>query len=152
MLNQLNSSKNNSSYARKFRKFIINGLPFISAQLIITVMLYFQALSHLSLIVLGFLLVEISVLMFVNQIIPSERRYYALRAETDHFLKLVRRLNTTALRMKRTDVPNYHREFEEIQQEMKCSVDRMGTVAGKTNEELETIEPDIPVRAVQNDG
>ncbi len=152
MSSPLHVPENKPSFARQLRKSFLYGLPFISAQLIITVILFSQALSHLSLLVLGFLLVEVSVLLLINRIIPNERRYNALRAETDQFLKLVRRLNTTAIRMSRTDVPSYHKEFEEIQREMKCSVDRMGMVAGKTDEEIESIEADRPIRAVQNGG
>ncbi len=152
MSSQADVSEKKSSLARQIRKSVLHGLPFIGVQLIITVMLFSQALSHLSLVVLGFLLVEVSVLMLANRIMPNERRYHALRAETNDFLKLVRRLNTTAIRMSRTEIPNYHREFEKIQQEMKCSVDRMAAVAGKTDAELAAVDPDVPVQGVQGGG
>ena len=134
---------------RQFRRAIVLGLPFIGVQLIISVVLFSQALTHLALIMIGFLLVELSVLMLVNKVVPNERRFLALRRETDHFLKLVRELNTAALRMHRTDVPNYRKEFEDIQASMIQSVHRMGAVAGKTDEDLADEQQEVQAKAAQ---
>jgi hypothetical protein len=136
MTNNYGISTKKTLFVRKLRKTFILGLPFIGIQLIISVILFSQALPYLAIIVLGFLLVELSVLMLVNKVMPNERRYHALRRETDHFLKLVHELNIAAIRMYRTDIPNYHKEFDNIQASMMQSVQRMAAVAGKTDEAL----------------
>lgn len=143
------TSPKQNLFMRQFRKALILGLPFIGVQLVMSVILFSQALPHLAIIVLGFLLVELSILMLVNRVMPNERRYLALRRETDHFLKLVRELNTAAIRMYRTDIPNYRKEFDSIQASMIQSVQRMGAVAGKTHEVLAEEEQEVQAKSVK---
>lgn len=152
MSNEHEVSQKKAMLMRQFRRVVVLGLPFIGAQIIISVILFSQALPHLAMIMLGFLLVELSVLMLVNKVMPNERRYLALRRETDHFLKLVRQLNTAAIRMYRTDIPDYRKEFDNIQASMIQSVQRMGAVAGKTDEDLAEERQEFRVQAVQNNG
>jgi hypothetical protein len=150
MIDNYKISTRKTSFMRQFRKAVILGLPFVGIQLIISVILFSQALPHLAIIVLGFLLVELSVLMLVNKGMPNERRYHALRRETDHFLKLVHELNIAAIRMYRTDIPNYHKEFDNIQASMMQSVQHMAAVAGKTDEELAEEQQEGQAKAAQN--
>lgn len=152
MPNEHEVSQKKAMLMRQFRRAVVLGLPFIGMQIIISVILFSQALTHLALVMLGFLLVELSVLILVNRVVPNERRYLALRSETDYFLKLVRQLNTAAIRMYRTDIPDYRKEFDNIQALMIQSVQRMGAVAGKTDEELAEEQQEVQVQAVQNNG
>jgi len=151
MAEQKEASKKTSALVRQIRRAMVVGLPLIGIQIIISVMLFSQAHSRMAFIMLGFLLVEVSVLMLVNKVVPNERRYLALRSETDHFLSLVRDLNTAAIRMYRTDIPDYRKEFDNIQASMIRSVHRMGHVAGRTDEDLAEEEQEEHVQTAQND-
>ena len=125
---------------RPFRRGLAIGLPFIGAQILLSVIFFSQGHARMALIMLGFLLIEVCVLLLINQVQPNERRYVALRHEADHFLSLVRSLNTAAIRMHRTDSPEHRNEFERIQADMIRSVYRMGAVAGKTDGDLASEE------------
>jgi hypothetical protein len=151
MPNEYETSQKKAMLMRQFRRAVVLGLPFIGVQIIISVILFSQALPHLAIIMLGFLLVELSVIMLVNKVVPNERRYLALRSETDQFLKLVRQLNTAAIRMYRTDIPDYRKEFDKIQASMMDSVQRMAAVAGKTEGDLEEERQEVQTKTAQND-
>jgi hypothetical protein len=151
MSNEHEVSRKKVILMRQFRRAVVLGLPLIGVQIIISVILFSQAHLRLAIVMLGFLLVELSVLMLVNKVVPNERRYLALRSETDHFLKLVRQLNTAAIRMYRTDIPDYRKEFDNIQASMVQSVQRMGAVAGKTDEDLAEEQQEVQAKTAQND-
>jgi membrane-bound ClpP family serine protease len=84
----------------------------------------------------GMLMIEAGVWLLAQRLLPSERRYHALRTEVDQFLQLVRALNTVALSLKAHDVPDTQQALAEIHQAMQQSVARMTTLAGKTDTEL----------------
>lgn len=151
MENEHEASRKKVILMRQLRRAVVLGLPLIGVQILISVILFSQAHLRLAIVMLGFLLVELSVLMLVNKVVPNERRYLALRSETDHFLKLVRQLNTAAIRMYRTDIPDYRKEFDNIQASMVQSVQRMGAVAGKTDEDLAEEQQEVQAKTAQND-
>ena len=146
MAQEKKSSEKKAHMLRQFRRAMAIGLPFIGVQIILSVLLFSQAHSRMAFIMIGFLLVEVSVLMLVNKVQPNERRYLALRNEANHFLSLVRDLNTSAIRMYRTDNPEHRNEFERVQADMIRSVHRMGAVAGKTDEDLAREESEQQVQ------
>lgn len=69
----------------------------------------------------------------------APRQFAALRAETDNFLELVRRLNQAAARLHDTADADAETEIDEIRTAMHQSVDRMTSYAGLTRE---TLDPD----------
>lgn len=136
MQSQSDAPAAKSSSGQMVRKFMHYGLPFIGAQIIISVMLFTQALPNMALVVLGFLLIEVGIWKLAPKLIPDKRQYHALRSQTDQFLNLVRWLNAAALRVKENDTPENRQAIEDIQQKMKRQVERMAAVAGKTDAEL----------------
>ena len=91
---------------------------------------------------LGLVIMEIGIWQLTRIFFPNEREYKPLREETDYFLKLVRRLNTAALRLQKGS-NTAPADIERIREEMFHSVDRMCRLAGRTEEELAltTVKP-----------
>ncbi len=123
---------------RKLRTFIDNALPFIGVALILGAMLTLREDLRIQIAVvgLGILMVELGVWRFGHKVLPSERKYLALRAETDRFIELVRALNTAALAVKANGSPENRQAFQQVQETMQHAVARMAEVAGKTDAEL----------------
>jgi hypothetical protein len=74
---------------------------------------------------LGILLVGAGTWRLGTRLLPNRRIYLGLRSEVEHFIRLVRRLNTHALQEDLGAVA-------ELRIDMKESVDRMVAFAGKT--------------------
>ena len=122
---------------RKYlQRAVIAALLLIGVQLVIGVILFSQAHPRMVYIMLGFLFIELGVIIAINKLPPYERRYLALRSETDYFLGLVYELNIAAIKMHRTHAPYDCQEFDRIQEAMLESIERMSAVAGKTNADL----------------
>lgn len=68
--------------------------------------------------------------------LANKHKYLALRAEVNHFLTLVRQLNAAALALKEHDAPETQHTFEHVRQTMQESVERLATMAAKTETEL----------------
>ena len=64
------------------------------------------------------MLIEVGVWKLANFVLPSERKYVALRAEVDQFITLVRQLNTTALAWHESASPEDLTKFEAVQETM----------------------------------
>lgn len=79
-------------------------------------------------IMAGLLIVLGGFLYAAYPVLTSERRYFALRREVEHFIKLVRELNDVAKGSESND------DFERIKSKMTESIDRMATLAGKESE------------------
>src|SRR5688572_14893748 len=105
----------------------------ILAAVVLMVDVYFQIVT----VIVGLLLVEAGIWKLTQPLLPNERKYTALRREVDGFLGLVRRLNSSALEMKRGPAPDAQREYEAVQSEMHAMVNRLALYAGKTEDELE---------------
>ncbi len=84
---------------------------------------------------LGLLIMELGIWQITRVFFPNEREYKPLREETDYFLKLVRRLNASSLRMQ-AGANGAQADIDGLREEMFHSVDRMTRLAGRTEEEL----------------
>jgi len=93
--------------------------------------LYYQALVA----ALGLITMELGIWQITRAFFPNERRYLALRKETKYFLQLVSRLNRAVVKSERGDAAAAE-EADRLQSEMHHSVDRMRTLAGRTDAEL----------------
>jgi hypothetical protein len=84
---------------------------------------------------LGVVLMEAGVWRITQSVFPDERAYRPLRQETDYFIRLVRRLNRSAVAARRGS-PSAAEELEQVYAEMIHSVERMRQLAGRTEAEL----------------
>lgn len=107
-------------------------LPLIGVLLILGALLPNLPSQTVGLVILGSLLILAGLLRVSHHLLPEERRFLALRAETDLFISLLKSLNATAVSLHREDTPEGRREFEQIRAAMYKSVERMGEVAGQT--------------------
>ena len=122
--------------SRKMRKYLDLFLPLVGSFLVFTAVLTVtEPVTRVLVAALGLLLIQSGVMKLTQAIIPNERKYVALRREVDYFILLVRRLNAAALGMKQVDNADTRAAFAAIQQRMRESYDRMGQLAGKTDEE-----------------
>ncbi len=121
---------------RNLKKYIDFGLPLVGTQIIVTVMLFTQALPTVAYIVVAVILVEVGIWKLAPRLLPNNRKYNALRAETNRFLYLVRNLNTAALNVKADDTPENRESVEMIHAKMQKLLDRIVSVAGQTDYEL----------------
>lgn len=130
---------------RAVRKVIDNAMPFVGVAVILSATLFLRGDLYIQIaaVGLGMLLIEVGVWKLGHRFLPDERRYVALRAESDRFLALVRRLNAAALALKEHNSPENRRAFEQIQEAMRQAVGRMAHVAGRTNAELAS-EREVP--------
>jgi hypothetical protein len=135
------------------RKSIDIGLALVGVAVILLAVLFVRDDLRLQLAIvgLGMVVLELGVWKAAHRVLPSGRRYLALRAESYQFLQLVRELNTAALAVKQNDSQAHKRAFEGVRDAMRKSVERMAEVAGKTNAELESAQAG-PTRARQTAG
>lgn len=84
---------------------------------------------------LGVIIMELGIWQVTRAFFPNQRAFRPLRQETDYFLKLVRRLNRTALAAQRGD-QEAEAELDHLQAEMMHSVERMRRLAGRTEAEI----------------
>ena len=84
---------------------------------------------------LGLIVMELGIWQITRVFFPNEREFKPLREETDYFLKLVRRLNTAAVRLSKGS-NTAHADIDRLRDEMYHSVDRMCRLAGRTEEEI----------------
>lgn len=122
---------------RKARRFLTFVVPAIGMALVIGAVLLGESLAvQLFLVVAGLLLTEAGLWRLADPILPDERKYIALREETEHFTALVRQLNTAALALDSGDDSGSRFALDEVQRAMHQSVDRMIDFAGKTVDEV----------------
>jgi hypothetical protein len=98
--------------------------------------------DRLLLAALGLVIMELGIWQITSVFFPNEREFKPLREETDYFLKLVRRLNASTLRLHK-GAEGIQPEIDRLKDEMIHSVDRMCRLAGQTEEELAvtTVKP-----------
>ena len=82
-------------------------------------------------VLVGLLLIEAGVWKLTQKILPSTRKYLALRAEVDLFMAQMRALNARAIQLKSNGSDEDHAAFQESLETLHASVDRMAEVAGK---------------------
>lgn len=121
---------------RTLRRILHMIVPAVGMALVIGAVLFGESLPiQLFLVVAGLLLTEAGLFRLADPFLPDERKYRALRAETDHFIALVRQLNAAALAMDDAEDRRSTLALEEVQTEMHRSVDRMINFAGKTEQQ-----------------
>jgi hypothetical protein len=117
---------------RKLRRFLNLVVPAVGMALVLGAVLFGERLVvQLFLVVAGLMLTEAGFWRLADPILPDERRYVALRAETDHFTALVRQLNAAALALAQGDERGSLFALEEVRTQMHRSVDRMVEFAGR---------------------
>ncbi len=122
---------------RKLRRILHMIVPAVGMALVIGAVLFGESLAiQLFLVVAGLLLTEAGLWRLADPILPDERKYVALRNEADHFMTLVRQLNTAAVALDEGDARGSRFAIDELQTEMHRSIDRMVSFAGKTTEEI----------------
>ena len=84
---------------------------------------------------LGLIIMELGIWQVTHFLFPNEREFKPLREETDYFLKLVRRLNATAVRLQKGS-NTAPADIDRVREEMYHSIERMCRLAGRTEEEL----------------
>jgi hypothetical protein len=120
---------------RKLRRLLHLLVPAVGMALVIGAVLFGENLAvQLFLVAAGLLMTEAGLWRLADPVLPDERKYFALRRETDHFMTLVRQLNAAALARADGDAHSTRFSFDEVQTEMHRSVDRMVTFAGKAGE------------------
>ena len=118
---------------RQLRRILHLIVPAVGMALVIGAVLFGESLPvQLFLVFAGLLLTEAGLWRLADPFLPDERKYLALRAETDHFMALVRQLNTAALALEGEDHGGPHFALDEVRTEMHRSIDRMVNFAGKT--------------------
>lgn len=84
---------------------------------------------------LGIIIMELGIWQVTRAFFPNQRAFRPLRQETDYFLKLVRRLNRTAIAAQRGDT-KAEAELDRLEAEMVHSIQRMRRLAGRTEAEI----------------
>jgi hypothetical protein len=110
------------------------GLILIVGGIMMPIPLRFQVMS----VVLGILFYQTALLRMYDRFLPNERKYLALRAETDRLLNLVRDMNQAAVtaRSMGMDRQGY---VEPIVRQMHATVDRMPLVAAEVGDTVQTL-------------
>ncbi|HSH44225.1 MAG TPA: hypothetical protein VK966_00080 [Longimicrobiales bacterium] len=125
--------------ARKLRRLLHMAVPAAGMALVVGAVLFGESLMvQLLLVVAGLLMTEAGLWRLADPLLPDERRYMALRAETDHFMSLVRQLNSAVLALGGGEADRRGTRYvlDEVRAEMHRSVDRMVDFAGKTEAEV----------------
>ena len=119
---------------RTVRRTVDLILPVVGIVLVLGAVLFLwqNLYLQLSIVILGIFLIEAGIWKLAHPLLPTARRYHALRAELDDFIQLVRRLNTAAVRTgtNTTDDP----AVAAVRAEMISSVDRMVSYAGQADD------------------
>lgn len=133
---------------RTIRRFVEGALPIAGSSIIFLAILFvLDPVVQIVLAAVGVLMIQAGIWKLTQPILPSERKFQALRREVDHFIGLVRRLNAAALGVREVDNEATQAAFGAAQQRMRESFDRMALLAGKTDEEaaeLNLTTIDIP--------
>jgi hypothetical protein len=85
-------------------------------------------------VALGLILIEAGIWQLTRSLLPNERKYTALRKETDYFVDLVRRLNRAAVKLAEGGA-DAEGDLTRVHDEMHHSVDRLLRLAGQQDEE-----------------
>jgi hypothetical protein len=123
---------------RTLRKVIDISLPLAGVAVVLGAVLFMREDLRMQIAVvgLGMVLIEVGVWKGAHRLLPSDRKYLALRTEGNLFMKLLRELNVAALALRENDSPEHRQAFEEVRDAMRQAVERMVHVAGKTDAEL----------------
>lgn len=120
---------------RKVRRVFDVALPLVGMSVIFGSVLFgspSQLRLQVILLLFGALILEAGVWGITGGVLPNERRFPQLRAETKHFLKLIRMLNAAAVARDEGEDDDDAR-FQKSLAEMRASVERLAKVAGKAH-------------------
>ena len=118
---------------RTVRRVVELGLPILGMAVVFGGVLFVPPTNlqvQIVVVLVGVLILEAGVWGLTSQILPSERHYRALREEGDHFITLIRDLNSAALARK-AGFEGGDEHFEEALAAMHASVERMAGAAGE---------------------
>ena len=122
---------------RTLRRLIDIAVPLLGIALVLGAVLFIVELRvQIVVVVVGILIIEAGIWKVAHPLLPNERKYFALREEGDQFIRLIRRLNRTALDAKANDNELNRAALAAVRADMIEAVDRMIGVAGKTEEEV----------------
>lgn len=122
---------------RTVRRGIEVGLPIAGTIVVFAaILLLIDPVAQIAVAAIGVLMIQAGIWKLTQPILPSERRFQALRREVDEFIALVRRMNAAALTVKEADSPETRALFQETRDRMRESLERMAELAGKTDEEV----------------
>ena len=119
---------------RTLREGIDIGLPNVGVCVIFAAV-FFEWEHPLTFVIPGILAVEVGLCRLASRYFRRGRKYFALHAEVEQFLTLVRQLNIAAMELKKHDSPENHEAFEEIYSAMQQEIERIADAAGKTENE-----------------
>jgi len=122
--------------SRTFRKAIEIAIPMVGILVVFGGVLFVppSALqTQLMVVLVGVLMIEAGVWGMTTAVLPSERRYQALRDEGDRFIGLIRKLNEARIRDRREGTEESAAAVQRVLDEMHGSVETMGEVAGREN-------------------
>ncbi len=121
--------KGRSSWRRMFNRNIGVGATLVGLAVILSSFFFLENIvAWYATIMIGLLIVLGGFLYAAYPVLTSERRYFALRREVEHFIKLVRKLNDVA------KTPESEDDVARIKSKMAESIDRMASLAGKESE------------------
>lgn len=126
---------------RKLRRILHLVVPAVGMAVVIGAVIFGDSVwVQLFLVIAGLMLTEAGLWRLADPILPDERRFLALRAETEHFTTLVRQLNAAALALGSGEDRGSRFALDEVRTEMHRSIDRMIDFAGKTAEQAPPTE------------
>lgn len=123
---------------RRLRELIESAVPIVGALIIFLALILISddnPVVRLGIVVVGILLIEAGVWKLTSALLPSERKFHDLRQEVNEFIFAVRTLNEEALEARATGDGESWKRVHEILAEMHGSVDHMGELAGRTEDE-----------------
>lgn len=120
---------------RTVRRKVDTLLPVVGIVVVLSAVLFLWQNLYLqvSVVVVGIFLIEAGIWKLAHPLLPSQRKYRALRDEVDGFIGLVRRLNTAAIERQEL-TPEAEARVAAVRQEMLESVDRMVEYAGSEHD------------------
>jgi hypothetical protein len=125
---------------RKLRRALHFVVPAMGIALVLGAVIFGTSLwLQLFLVAAGLLMTEAGFFRWADPILPDERRYLALRNETEHFVTLVRQLNTVAVALAEREDGAPPFALDEVESRMHRSVDRMIALAGQVGDTAELV-------------
>lgn len=120
---------------RTVRRKVDTLLPVVGIVVVLSAVLFLWQNLYLqvSVVIAGIFLIEAGIWKLAHPLLPSQRKYRALRNEVDEFIGLVRRLNTAAVE-RHGLAADADARVAAVRQEMLESVDRMVECAGSDHD------------------
>jgi hypothetical protein len=117
---------------RSVRRSVDQALPVAGIIMVLAAVLFLWQNLYLQLavVIAGIVLIEAGIWKLAHPLLPSQRKYRALRTEVDDFIDLVRRLNAAGVE-REAGAPGAIDSVAAVKREMLVSVDRMVDYAGK---------------------